>query len=172
MSYLHLSDRFTQLFDDPIEVKFPQTTVLLLEQKGLYESCRYSLCWRMHPCGAWAPGRAQKIDLKAHQKALFPKICSIPESWKIFAPEGFRPRNRIETTNAFLDSLLPKEARKFAPGDFFLGIDVIFAFLWSVYPTFWQPNWSQVSPDNRITLRAGRALRAMWTFVALANAPL
>ena len=47
---------------------------------------------RMHPCGAWAPGRAQKIDLKAHQKALFPKICSISESWKIFAPLGISPK--------------------------------------------------------------------------------
>ena len=43
MWYLHLSNRFTQLFDNPIEVKFPQTTVLLLEQEGLYESCGYSL---------------------------------------------------------------------------------------------------------------------------------
>ena len=43
MRYLHFSDRFTQLFDDPIEVKFPLTTVLLLEQEGLYESCAYSL---------------------------------------------------------------------------------------------------------------------------------
>ena len=54
-------DRFTQLFDSPIEVKFPQTTVLLLEQEGLYESCGYSLWGRMHPCGACAPGRARKI---------------------------------------------------------------------------------------------------------------
>ena len=38
MRYLHFSDHFTQLFDDPIEVKFPQTTVLLLKQEGLYES--------------------------------------------------------------------------------------------------------------------------------------
>ena len=41
MWYLHFSDHFTQLVDDPIEVKFPQTTVLLLEQEGLYES----FCW-------------------------------------------------------------------------------------------------------------------------------
>ena len=58
-----------------------------------------------------------------------------------------------------------REGGKLLRSDFFLEIDVIFAFLWSIYPTFWQPNWGQISPDNRITLRAGRALRVMWIFV-------
>ena len=121
MRYLHFSDHFTQLFDDPIEVKFPQTTVLLLEQEGLYESCGYLVVRRMHPCGAWAPGRARKIDLKLTRRHFSQKFVQFRSHEKSFLPEGFCPRNRIETTNAFLDSLLPQEAGKIAPDRFLFG---------------------------------------------------
>ena len=121
MWYLHFSDHFTQLFDDPIEDKFPQTTVLLLEQEGLYESCGYSLWGRMHPCGAWAPGRARKIDLKLTKRHFYQNLVYFGVMTKSFLTEEFSPRNRIETTNAFLDSLLPKEGRKSAPEGFLFG---------------------------------------------------
>ena len=161
MWYLHFCDWFTQLFDSPIEVKFHQTTVLLLEQEGLYESCGYLVLRRMHPCGAWAPGRALKNRAMSHQRALFPKIWSISESWqnlfllRNFA-QGIESRQQMHSWTA----CYPRKGGKLLRSDFLLGIDVIFAFLWSVYPTFWQPNWGQISPDNRITLRPGRALRA------------
>ena len=61
---------------------------------------------------------------------------------------------------------------KLLRSNFFLEIDVISSFFWPFYPTFWRPNWSQISPDNRITLRAGRALRVMWTSRVEANALL
>ena len=55
-------------------------------------------------------------------ESTFSKFLSISESCKkSFLTEGFRPRNRIETTNAFLDSLLPQIERKIAPERFLFG---------------------------------------------------
>ena len=54
-----------------------------------------------------------------------------------------------------------REGGKLLRSNFFLENDVISSLEWPFYPTFWRPNWSQISPDNRITLRAGRALRVI-----------
>ena len=55
-------------------------------------------------------------------ESTFSKFLSISESCKkSFLTEGFRPRNRIKTTNAFLDSLSPQGGRKIAPEQFLFG---------------------------------------------------
>ena len=127
---------------------------------------------RMHPCGAWAPGRARKIDLKLTRGhfsqnlvnfGVMKNLCSLRD----FA-QGIESRQQMHSWIA----CYLREGGKLLRSDFFLEIDVIFAFLWSIYPTFWQPNWGQISPHNRITLRAGRALRVMWISRVEANAPL
>ena len=86
---------------------------------------------------------------------IFELFCVRPCIW--FA-HGIESRQSMHSWIA----CYPRKGGKLLRSDFFLEIDVIFAFLWSIYPTFWQPNWGRISSDNRITLRAGRALRVIF----------
>ena len=118
------------------------------------------------------PAGPTKLTLSSPE-STFPRIWSSSESWQNLSPlrnfaQGIESRQQMHSWIA----CYPTNGGKFLRSDFFLGIHVIFAFLWSIYPTFWQPNWGQISPDDRITLRAGRALRVIWIFVVVANAPL
>ena len=61
------------------------------------------------------PAGPAKIELSLTRRHFSVNLVNFGVMTKSFLPEGFRPRNRIETTNAFLDSLLPKEGRKIAP---------------------------------------------------------
>ena len=74
---------------------------------------------------------------------------------KSLLPEEFCPGNRLGTMNAFLDSLGPNAWRKIAPKRF------LFTNRYDIFVCVTDlPDL--ISLDNRITLRAGKALRVMW----------
>ena len=142
----------------------PYNRITLRAGRALRVMCIF-VVGRMHPCGAWAPGRARKIDLKLTRRHFSKNLVNFGvmknlSSLRDFA-QGIESRQQMHSWIA----CYLREGGKLLRSNFFLEIDVISSFFWPFYPTFWRPNWSQISPDNRITLRAGRALRVMWIFV-------
>ena len=67
--------------------------------------------------------------------------------------------NRIDTTNAFLDSFLSQYERKIAPESIEHTDFEISSFFWPIYTTFWQASLKQISPAPVLLLELRKALR-------------
>ena len=128
MRYLQFSDRFTQLFDDPIEIKFPQTTVLLLQQEGLYESCGYSLWGECTLVVREPPAGPEKLSFSSPE-GTFPKnlfdsgVMKNLSSPRDFA-QGIESRQQMHSWIA----CYLRVGGKLLRSNFFLEIDVISSF--------------------------------------------
>ena len=165
LRYLHFRDTFLQLFPLTQLSLISQCSGITLRAVRLYESYAYSYPGRMHPCGAWAPGRARKIEFRLTREHFFKIFVNFGVMKNLSFPRDFaKGIESRQLMHSWIACYLRKTG-KLLRSNFFLEIDVISSFFWPFYQTVWRPNWSQISPDNRITLRAGRALRVMWIFV-------